>query len=146
MDNPFKFLKDDEWRVLTAFAENRKYAEDDVILVEGEQPKGVFVIRDGKVNVCRKPAGFRIIIAEAGPGSIFGEMSFIESEPADVSVEAASPVDAVFISHDNLKKAIEKSPGIYGRFFQSLAWILSRRLRRTTGRISNEIAESDWRD
>lgn len=146
MDNPFKFLTDDEWRVLTAFAENRKYTEDDVILAEGEKPKGLVVIRSGAVNVCRKPAGFRIVIAEAGRGAIFGEMSFIESEPADVSVEAAGDVEVAFISHENVKKAIEKNPAIYGRFFQSLAWILSRRLRKTTGRVANDIAESDWRD
>lgn len=146
MDNPFKFLKDDEWRAMTAYAENRKYTEDEVILAEGEKPKGLFVIRSGAVNVCRSPAGFRIIIAEAGPGAIFGEMSFIESEPADVSVEAAGDVEAAFISHDNVKKAIEKNPAIFGRLFQSLAWILSRRLRRTTGRVVDDLAESDWRD
>lgn len=146
MDNPFRFLKDDEWRALTAFAETRRFAKDEVLLTEGEKPGGLFIVRAGKVKVCREPAGFKLVIAEAGPGAIFGEMSFIESEPADVSIIAGGDVDSVYISHEQVNKAIEKNPAMHGRFFQSLAWILSRRLRDTTGRVGKELAESDWRD
>ncbi len=146
MDNPFKFLTDDEWRALTAFAENRHFGKNDVLLAEGDMPGGLMVVRSGKVKVCREPAGFRIVVAEAGPGAIFGEMSFIEAEAADVSVIAAGEVDAMYVSHEQVAKALEKNPAMHGRFYQSLAWILSRRLRKTTGRVGNDLAESDWRD
>lgn len=144
MDNPFKFLEDDEWQVLVSHAEARQYHRNDTLIEEGTTPGGMHIISSGTVKVVVEPAGFRIIVSEHGPGAIFGEMSFIESERADASVVALNEVEALYIDHGRLREAIKQSPMLYGHFYQSLAWLLSRRLRKTTGKIGSDSDKDPW--
>ncbi len=143
MDNPFKFLKEEEWQGLTAQATAKRFAPEEVLLKEGSRASGILAIKSGEVKVCHDVAGFNLVISEQGPGAIFGEMSFIEAEEADVSIIAMTEVEVLFITHAQMQEAIKKSPALYGRFFQSLAWILSRRLRETTGKMAQRQGD-DW--
>lgn len=145
MDNPFKFLRDAEWQALLSHAQLKQFAPDDVILQEGHKPGGIIVIKAGEVKVCRDTAGFQIELSEAGPGEIYGEMSFIEAEPANASVMAKTPVELLYITHAHVQSIIRENPGFFGRFFQSLAYILSQRLRETTGQVAGERANV-WQD
>lgn len=147
MENPFKFLRDAEWKALLGNAEVRTFAPDGMILEENHKPGGIIVIRSGEVKVCRDHAGFQIELAEAGPGEIFGEMSFIESEAANASVIAKTPVELMYITHAQVQSIIRENPGFFGRFFQSVAWILSQRLRETTGQVATQRVSADtWQD
>ncbi|HWP94942.1 MAG TPA: cyclic nucleotide-binding domain-containing protein [Gammaproteobacteria bacterium] len=135
METPFKFLRPPEYMILEQKAERRSYAPGEVLVKQGEKPRGITVILKGKVKVVRESMGFNIELAEHGPGEVFGEMSFIEAEPANTSVVAAEETQALFISHEIVSDIIKQNPGFFGRFFQSLAYILSQRLRATTGMV-----------
>lgn len=145
MENPFKFLRDAEWQALLGKAELKQFAPDDVILQEGHKPGGIIIIRRGEVKVCRDHGGFMIELSEAGPGEIYGEMSFIEAEAANASVIAKSNVELLYITHPQVQSIIRENPGFFGRFFQSLAFLLSQRLRETTGQVTTQRADT-WQD
>ncbi|HEX6928304.1 MAG TPA: cyclic nucleotide-binding domain-containing protein [Gammaproteobacteria bacterium] len=145
MENPFKFLRDGEWKVLLASAQHKEFAPDQIILEEGHKPGGIIAIASGEVKVCRDHAGFQIELSEAGPGEIYGEMSFIEAEPANASVIAKTAVEVLYITHAQVQSIIRENPGFFGRFFQSLAYILSQRLRETTGQVTTQRADT-WQD
>ena len=136
MDNPFKYLRTAEWQQLLSRAQVKDFGPDHVLLEEGHKPGGILIIRSGEVKVCRDHSGFIIELASAGPGTIFGEMSFIESEPANASVITKSDVEILYITHEHVQSIIRENPGFFGRFFQSLAYILSQRLRETTGQVT----------
>jgi extracellular factor (EF) 3-hydroxypalmitic acid methyl ester biosynthesis protein len=144
MENPFKFLRDAEWQTLAANAELKRYAAEDVLLSEGQKPSGIHIVKSGTVRVCKDTAGFALTVGEHGDGAIFGEMSFIEALPAEVSLVAATPVEALFVTHAQIQAIIRDNPAFYGRFFQSLAWLLSRRLRATTGLVAAQRKGEDW--
>lgn len=147
MENPFKFLRDAEWKALLGNAQLKEFEPEDVILEEGHKPGGIIIIRSGEVKVCRDHAGFQIELSEAGPGEIFGEMSFIEAEPANASVIAKTKVQLMYVTHAQVQSIIRENPGFFGRFFQSLAYILSQRLRETTGQVAGERATADgWQE
>lgn len=146
MENPFKFLRDAEWKALLASAQVKKFAPEEIILEEGHKPGGILVVRSGEVKVCRDHAGFQIELSEAGPGEIFGEMSFIESEPANASVIARTDVELMYVTHAQVQSIIRENPGFFGRFFQSLAFILSQRLRETTGQVATQRSADTWQD
>ena len=141
MDSPFKFLRQNEWDVLLAKAEQKVFKPDEVILRMGDKPSGIYIIQKGSAKVVRDEFGFQLAIAEYKPGAIFGEMSFIEAEPANAAVVAQELCGIVMISHGVVQEIIGQNPGFFGRFFQSLAYILSQRLRATTSRLG---AGSDW--
>jgi CRP-like cAMP-binding protein len=148
MQNPFKFLRPAEWDVLVAKAEQRVYKAEDVILKQGDKPSGIYIVQKGTAKVVRDSFGFQLAVAEHGPGAIFGEMSFIEAEPSNTAVVAQELCGVLIISHATVQEIITQNPGFFGRFFQSLAYILSQRLRSTTGMLSGGGATSpggpDW--
>ncbi|MGD8379566.1 MAG: cyclic nucleotide-binding domain-containing protein [Gammaproteobacteria bacterium] len=137
METVFKFLRTSEHRALLGQAEKRVYRRGDVLLHEGESVGGIFVVQKGRVLIVREENGDEITIAEIGPGQIFGEMSFIENQPAGASVVAEEATQALLISHDYIAAIIKQNPGFFGRFYQSLAAILSRRLRETNALITS---------
>lgn len=143
MQQVFKFLKPAEYQLLVEKAERRMYQPDEVLLKQGDKPAGILIIQKGTVKVTRENMGFQIEVAQHGPGEIFGEMSFIEAEPASTSVIATEPVGALLVTHQQVQEIINQNPGFYGRFFQSLAYILSQRLRSTTG-LLNTSDGGDW--
>ena len=142
MQNPFKFLREPEWLSLLQTSEQKKFNEDDLLLEEGHKPNGIIIIDTGEVKVARNHSGFQIELSVHGPGEIFGEMSFIEAEPANTNVIAKTEVEIYYITHAQVQALIRENPGFFGRFYQSLAYILSQRLRDTTGQVGNN--EDDW--
>jgi CRP-like cAMP-binding protein len=148
MENPFKYLRNGEWQMLLKDAQQKQFGPDEILLEEGHKPAGILIVQSGEVKVCRNHSGFMIELASAGPGTIFGEMSFIESEPANASVVTKGDVEILYITHDHVQSIIRENPGFFGRFFQSLAYILSQRLRETTGQVTgkdgNETADA-WK-
>jgi len=143
MQNPFKFLRPAEWELLIGKAEQRVYKPDEVILKQGDKPSGIYIVQKGSAKVLRESFGFQIAIAEHGPGAIFGEMSFIEAEITNTAVVAQELCGVLIISHAVVQEIIGQNPGFYGRFFQSLAYILSQRLRNTTGMLGAD-GDSAW--
>src|SRR5690606_12620844 len=127
---------------LLANSQIKAFAPDEVILEEGHRPGGIIVIRSGEVKVCRDHGGFMIELAESGPGEIYGEMSFIEAEAANASVIAKTDVELLYITHPQVQSIIRENPGFFGRFFQSLAYLLSQRLRETTGQVTVQRADT----
>lgn len=142
MTNPLKFLRDTEWRALRVNGQAKDFKPDQIILEEGRKPGGIIVIQSGEVKVCRSHSEFQIELSRAGPGEVFGEMSFIEAEPANASIIATTAVRVLCITHEQVQAIIRENPGFFGRFFQSLAYILSQRLRATTGHVTTQRADT----
>ena len=52
--------------------------------------------------------------------------------------------DAIIIKHEHIEQLIAEDSQIYGRFYQSLAEILSRRLRETTEKVAGDEDDDEW--
>ncbi|MCA8967049.1 MAG: cyclic nucleotide-binding domain-containing protein [Planctomycetes bacterium] len=141
MNEFLEFLTDEDRRLLSETAEHRRYAPDEVILAEGAQRNALFVIQEGSARVERAHMEFSLEVARLGAGELFGDMGFIEGLPASASIVAEEPTEIEIIDVAHVRKLIERDAGFYGRFYQSLAKILSRRLRETTVQT---IADYSW--
>ena len=134
-------LTEEDRANLTARAERVSFAPDEVILAEGATTDAIYVLRSGGARVERSHMDYHVELAKLVPGEIFGEMGFVEGLQASASVIAdeSSEVEIIRISH--VHSMVDTDPGFYGRFYQSLAEILSRRLRETT---DIGLAEFSW--
>ena len=134
-------LTDQDRANLTAKAERVSFGPDEVIIAEGATGDAIFVVREGSARVERSHMDYHVEVATLLPGELFGEMAFIEGVPASASVIAqeATQVEIIRVAH--VRSLIEADPGFYGRFYQSLAEILSKRLRETT---DVGLAEFSW--
>ena len=76
---------------------------------------------------------FRRWARTSNPGEACGEISFLDELPATANVVAKEEVEAYYLDRPTLQSMFELFPHLGSRFYQSLAAILSRRLRELIG-------------
>lgn len=129
----FSRLLAEEESFLLKSADLRLYEPDEVIVREGTEIGGIFVVEKGSVRVIRQSRGdSRFEITHLGRLDVFGEMAFLDDAPASASVVAETEVQALFISEDMIRALLRGDPTFGRRFYHSLALTLAARLRLTT--------------
>jgi CRP-like cAMP-binding protein len=128
----FIYLTDTERTALFEEAEHKTYSPGEAVLLEGAREAAIYLIVKGEARVERANFKGTREIAMLGPGEIFGEMSFVEENGASAAVVADKELEVIGVTGDAIRDTMEADPTFSGRFYQSIANVLSRRLRRTT--------------
>jgi CRP/FNR family transcriptional regulator, cyclic AMP receptor protein len=77
------------------------YARNAVLFVEGQKPRGAFVICNGRVKLSTSSAdGKSIIVRVARAGQMVGLPGTISGDPYELTAEALEPLQAKFIPRD----------------------------------------------
>jgi HEAT repeat protein len=124
----FSALSPADLHRLTDIAEERTYADGDVIAAEGELGDELHIIVSGTVKVVRSEPGDDAVVARRGPGDVVGEMSIITRTPRVASLVADGDVRTVRIGNREFESMIRERPEV------SLAVmrVLADRLRVST--------------
>jgi CRP/FNR family transcriptional regulator, cyclic AMP receptor protein len=86
---------------LDAISSSATYPKGAILFVEGQEPRGVFVICNGRVKLSASSAdGKSLILRVADPGEVVGLPGTISGKPYEVSAEALEPIQANFIPRD----------------------------------------------
>lgn len=123
--NGLTFLTANDWKLIADKAVRREFRRTSAIVTRGKRTHGIFLLVKGTASVQIPSQGTRRI----GPGEICGEISFLDELPATANVIADEEVEAYFLDRPTLQSMFELFPHLGSRFYQSLASILSRRLR-----------------
>jgi hypothetical protein len=137
MDSKLKYLTTEDYNVLLEKAQIATYQQHEVILKEGRLSPAIYLIRKGIVRVERAASGRDVAIAFLEPGEIFGEMSFIEAVATSAAIIAQEEVEVCVLDKDYLYSLLTSVPGLSDRFYQSLAYNLSSRLRQTSSLVAH---------
>lgn len=137
-----KFLTDEDLQLLAQRLQDQRYRAGDTILREGDRHQGIWVLRSGSARIMQDFLGTQAEINHLDAPALFGEMSFLESRPASASVIADEDCDVAFCDGVDLQSLLASVPGLGSRFYQSIAVILSGRLRRV--RHSGGSAPESW--
>jgi len=84
----FRDLNKKQLERLAKIARERSFKAGDVIVKEGDEGVGFFMITDGHVDIAR--GGTKL--ATLGTGDFFGEMALIDNYRRSATVTAAGPV------------------------------------------------------
>ena len=77
------------------------YPKSAVLFIEGQQPRGVFVLCTGKVKLSMSSSdGKTIILKIAQPGAVLGLSATVSNRPYEVSAEIMEPTQATFIPRE----------------------------------------------
>lgn len=134
-NNPLKFLNPEDWQLVCANPRHLHFSPGDEIIREGSRDQIIYLLRKGTVRVELSRSGRRIEVARLSPGEIFGEMAFLEENGASASVTAEDRVEVDAIPGVHLYSLFSSFPGLATRFYQSLAFALSQRLRQRTSQV-----------
>jgi len=96
---------------LQAF-ENIKYAtaypQGAVLFVEGQIPRGIFVLCKGSVKLSiNSPGGRTVIVKLAEPGEVLGLSATISGKPYEVTAETIDPCQVNFVKRDDFVRFLK---------------------------------------
>ena len=76
-------------RMLLASGEVKEYSSGEVLLKEGDSPTFVLLVLAGKMQVFVERQQRDLVLADAGPGTILGELAVLCGIPRSASVRAS---------------------------------------------------------
>jgi cyclic nucleotide-binding protein len=123
------YLTPNDWALMADKAVRRQFKAGETIVQQGKRTHGVYLLVKGTASVQIPMKGTFGI----GPGEACGEISFLDELPATANVVAKEEVWAYYLDRSTLQSMFELFPHLGSRFYQSLAAILSRRLRELIG-------------
>jgi CRP/FNR family cyclic AMP-dependent transcriptional regulator len=86
---------------LDAISSSSTYPKGALLFVEGQEPRGVFVICNGRVKLSAGSAGGKsLILRIAEAGELVGIPGTISGQPYEVTAEALEPIQANFIPRE----------------------------------------------
>jgi hypothetical protein len=83
----------------------------DVIVRQGEQDQSVYLVIFGRVRVMQASAenATEQVIAELGPGEVFGELAILESQPRSATVLALERTSCLKVPGNEFLTALSES-------------------------------------
>ena len=94
---------------LDAISSSATYPKSAVLFVEGQDPRGVFVICNGRVKLSASSAdGKSLILRIADPGEVVGLPGTISGKPYELTAEALEPTQANFIPRNPFLKFLRE--------------------------------------
>jgi CRP/FNR family transcriptional regulator, cyclic AMP receptor protein len=83
---------------LDAISSPATYPKGAILFVEGQEPRGLFVICNGRVKLSASSAGGKsLILRVAESGEVVGLPGTISGKPYEVTAEALEPIQANFL-------------------------------------------------
>src|SRR5260370_36565499 len=91
----FSGLRKKELKDLAAYCREGEYSPGAVLISQGEQGLGLFILTKGTVRITRanSPDGAEEVLATAGVGDVIGEMALLDDMPRSATVTAGGELN-----------------------------------------------------
>ncbi len=111
--------------------EVREYDDGDVVFREGEAGEHLFVVMHGGIRIRTGAGPVVAVLAEFGPGEMFGEQALIDTRMHSATATAIGPTQLAVYDRDTFLASLREDPEFALRVIGSLA----SRLRTTSERL-----------
>jgi len=140
----FDGLSNRELRNFARISYQRIYAENETIVIEGQDSAGMYVILDGTVKVTRKVEdGTTITLKTLENGTFFGDVGLLDNAPRTATVTAIRSSRIIGFFRPELLTLIESDPKLASKVIFVLAKVLASRLRFTNQELQKAQFEND---
>ena len=140
----FDGLSNRELRNFARISYQRTYAENETIVIEGQDSAGMYVILDGTVKVTRKVEDDTIITLKTlEDGTFFGDVGLLDSAPRTATVTAIRTSRIIGFFRPELLNLMESDPKLASKVIFVLAKVLASRLRFTNQELQKAQFEND---
>ena len=135
----FSGLRKKELQDLSTYCVESTYHPGSVMLSEGEQGLGLFILTKGTVRITRanSPDGAEEVLGTAGAGDVIGEMALLDDMPRSATVTAVDDVTVLVLPFWDfriiLRRILRSDPDVG----LDLLAVLSRRLRKAEQRATD---------
>ena len=134
----FSGLRQKELKDLATYCGERTFSPGSVLLSQGEQGLGLYILTKGTVRITRKnsPDGAEEVLATAGVGDVIGELALLDDLPRSATVTAVDEVTVLKLALWEFRRFLRRSLRNDPDVGLDLLAVLSRRLRKAEQRAT----------
>jgi CRP-like cAMP-binding protein len=119
---------------IASLSVERRYDDGETIFARGEPGEGMLVVLQGRIRLSIVSSeGRELILREAQPGDVIGEIAVIDGGRRSADAVAVGPVTAGFIGQPPFARLLAERPGLIMPVLQ----VLCARLRETTDQLES---------
>lgn len=115
--------------ILDGLMHERRFLSDEIVFDEGEEGQALYLIMSGRVVISQTHDSVFKVVAELGPGSVFGDLALLDDSPRNAQARAMENCEvAVFFRADFL--GLMETDAVIGyKISLALARLIGQRLR-----------------
>lgn len=134
----FKEFPDKELQTFLGICAERVFNEGETVFQEGSTGDEFYIIVNGEVAIMKEAeTGERQLLTVLETGSVFGEMSLIDSSPRSATAEVASgKAELLVIKRIFLEELSRRNLDLAAKLILTLIKYISERLRMTSERYA----------
>lgn len=136
------FFNDFTYHELETIARHLTYLaakKGEVIFHEGEPGSYMLILIDGRISIAKGGEHGQHLLSYESKGRLVGEMALLDRERRSATCTADTDCDLLTLSHEGLERLAAGQPALAYRLMFTIARLLSRRLRRTSGVLSEYL-------
>jgi CRP/FNR family cyclic AMP-dependent transcriptional regulator len=128
-------LSADEWETFTGYAERIELHAGDTVIQQGQGDRALFIVLVGRAQVSVRSGATDHVIAEIGPGELFGELSFLDGQPRSATVRASTSGTVLRLTREAFDRMNSRDSRLAATCLLELGRVLALRFRRQTGQL-----------
>jgi CRP-like cAMP-binding protein len=104
----------------------RRFKANEQLFAAGDEPNGQFCLLSGQINLINcSTAGKQMVHSLFRPGSWFGYLSVLDTQPRFQDAMAVTPTDVLYLSTTGFRRIVKNNP----EYFEHFALLLCRSVR-----------------
>jgi CRP/FNR family transcriptional regulator len=112
----------------------------DCFFKEGEDAKGIYLVKSGKVEVSKITAdGWKQTLALFSEGHFFGELSILEKRKHEATAIALENTELLKLLKEDFEKMEKEDPALAFQIIKKMALVMSKNLRRMNEKFLNAL-------
>ncbi|MCK9284077.1 MAG: cyclic nucleotide-binding domain-containing protein [Rhodocyclaceae bacterium] len=131
----FKGFSYPELKVVGRYLVRLSKKQGEVVFSEGEPGTYMLFLLAGRLSIVKAGGHGERLLCREGRGRMVGEMALLDQEPRSATCVADTECAMLALNVEALNRMADEYPLLAYRLMSSLAKILSRRLRRTSGML-----------
>jgi CRP-like cAMP-binding protein len=110
------------------------------VLFGGGQPSGVWIVREGRIELSVGSGRRRAVVQLLRPGDVDGDIQLLLEMPLPYTGRAVSEVTCLFMDPDDFEELLATRPGIARRWLSSVAQRLAASQARILALLGGSLA------
>jgi CRP-like cAMP-binding protein len=134
----FRYLDEADWNVYRRYLEPRHFTAGTTVYREGDAGDFLCYIVSGELEAQKRTEflGKPVLIARFLPGTVVGEMAFIDDQPRSVTLSALVDTEVLAFTRTAYRRLLEAAPRVGANLLKGISHLLCLRLRRANERLA----------
>ncbi|MCZ6677467.1 MAG: cyclic nucleotide-binding domain-containing protein [Candidatus Poribacteria bacterium] len=140
----FEDLSNRESQNIARIAYQRHYSENEVVIHEGQDSAGMYILMEGEVKITKElEDGTVIDVGTLEEGEFFGDVGLLDSSPRTATVTASQDSKILGFFRPELLQLMDSDPKLASKVIFKLAQILAARFRYIHKEFEKAQVEND---